>query len=124
MRLIIVAFAAIWLALPAFADTTPWMSHKSLEAYAKTHMYGGKAYAVAIECNAKGGKPQLRMTTKAFGGTPPFHKWQWLHVRSNKLNSAISKLRLKSKPELKYRIVHQENYEYRSKSYTCVVIHR
>ena len=43
-------------------------------------------------------------------------------VRSDKLPSAIAKIRLKTKHELKYRIVHQSQYEYQS--YTCVVMYR
>lgn len=125
MRLILCAALTLCLCLPVVADTTPWMSENALRQFVKTQMNGRKAYATGIECRAKNGTPELRLITQAFGaGAPPFHRWQWVHARTDRLPATVSKLRLSSRPELKYRVVSKHNYTHQSRSYTCAVLFR
>ncbi|MDU8927144.1 hypothetical protein RXV86_07085 [Alisedimentitalea sp. MJ-SS2] len=126
MQRLIGALVLMLVADPALADTqTKWMTEKQLHQHVAGQMSGGKAYGVVIECSETRGKAVFRMTKRKFDGTPPFHRWQWVHGAASKLGDVIGALRLKSRPELKYRIVQRHDYyDGKGRKMSCALLYR
>lgn len=112
----------------AHAATTDWLTERQLWSFIKTKMGSGEAAkycATAIECGEKSGKTYFRMTYQELNGVKPFHKWQWVHGEASKLTQLAAKIPLKSRPELKYRIVHKNTFKAQNGTQMgCAIVYR
>ena len=125
-RVLATGLALVLWMTQAQADTrTKWMTERQMRQHVAKHMNGGKAYGTAIHCGEAKGKAVFRMTKRVFDGTPPFHRWQWVHGETARLDDIIAALRLKSRPELKYRVVQRHDYvSAKGRKMSCALLYR
>ncbi len=110
----------------SLAGTTGWMYGDQLRALIDTNLHG-KAYGTAIECKEDRGV-MLRLTYVPFvpfSGVPPIYRWQWVFGKSSDLDKIIAGIRLKGKPQRKYKVVQKHSFlAANGDEMTCAILHR
>ena len=123
--IVVLALTMIAAASPVLAAQSDWMSRRQLNAYADTSK-SGRWHPVKIDCKAGGKGPLLRLTTvKTDPAAKPFHKWTWVVGKADELDLLVRKIKLRDRPELKYRIVHKKTYTGKDGvKYACAIVYR
>ena len=104
------------------AEITPWIEAEKAHAYVRRE-FRRERYATAIECRADAsGQVWVRFANKrASAGNKPFFKWQFVITEPGGIETAVSKIPLRERPDLYYRIVSRDRADNRAE---CAVVYR
>ena len=86
------ALAALCLSTAARADTG-WMTAAQARAYKP--FIERQVYGTAIECRQGAQQVEVKLRTHAVDANKPFHKWQFLIVKSSELAASIAAIPLR-----------------------------
>ena len=104
------------------AERTPWIEAEKAHAYVR-HAFRRERYATAIECRADAsGQVWVRFETqRGTDRSKPFFKWQFVVTEPGGIETAVSKIPLRERPDLYYRVVSRDRADNRVE---CAVVYR